>query len=241
MSNDRRNHRKNEGYEPGVILADLCRIRSAEPESLGFAREFRADIESESLAAIFDAKGALWAEIAPQQSDELTGGEHLVYLDEAHGWVFKSTKPGRFGFSVGKELVRGKGRRTPPRVTAGLIDATPTEYLARLTWQNELFGDSIRVHGMAEYPNGRTILTSQPFVWGERTEQERINAWFETKGWQLLPRKDGAFYHPSHDLLILDALPRNVLTRPDGSIFPFDVVIVRPNNDLKWSLGLTPA
>jgi hypothetical protein len=91
---------------------------------------------------------------------------------------------------------------------------------------------------MTEYPNGRTILTTQPFVWGERTEQEQINAWFQAEGWQLLPRKDGAFYHPVRDLLILDALPRNVLTRPDSSIFPFDVVIVRPSDDLKWSLGL---
>jgi hypothetical protein len=126
MSNASRNDPENPGYEPGAILAELRRLRSAEPASLGLAREIRADRESESLVALFDATGAVWTETAPQQSDELTGGEHLVYLDEAHGRVFKSTKQ-----------------------------------------------------------------------------------------------------------------PRNVLTRPDGSIFSFDVVIIRPSSDLRWSLGLS--
>lgn len=228
------------GFEPSAILADLLRLCSAEQESAGLAREIRADIESESLARIFDEKGAVWPEVSPPQSDELTGGEHFVYLDEPNGRVFKATKPGKFGFGAGKELIHEKGRRKkPPRITVGLTDATPTEYLARLAWQNELFGDCIRVIGMSEYPNGLSVLIVQPFIWGERTDQQRIDEWFASGGWQALPHKEGAFYHRCHDLLILDALPRNVLPRPDESIFPFDVVIVRPDEDLKWSLKLS--
>ena len=238
MSDENLSSSENEGFEPGEILADLRRLRAAEPESLGLAREVRADIESQSLATIFDGKGSLWSEATPQQGDELTGGEHLVYLDEAYGRVFKATKAGKFGFGVGRELIRSKRHGLPPRITAGLVDATPVEYLARLAWQNEVFGDSIKVRGMTVYPNGPAILTTQPFVWGERTEQELIREWFEERGWQALPQKEGAFYHPALDLLVLDALPRNVLTRPDGSRFPFDVVIVRPDPDLKWSLHL---
>jgi hypothetical protein len=240
MPNANRNDPENPGHDPGAILTELCRLCSAEPEGLGLAREIRADRESESLATLFDAKGALWTEAAPPQSDELTGGEHLVYLDESHARVFKATKPGKFGFSVGPELVRGRDRRTTPRITVGLIDATPAEYLARLAWQNELFGDRIRVHGMVVYPGGSAVLTTQPFVWGERTPQDLIDQWFQASDWLPLPRKEGAFYHPLRDLLILDALPRNVLTRPDSAVFPFDVVIVRPSPDLKWSLRLTP-
>lgn len=213
---------EREGFEPSSVLADLRRLCPAEPEGAGVAREIRADIESESLARIFDEKGAVWPEVAPPQGDELTGGEHFVYLDAPRGRVFKSTKAGKFGFGAGKEL----------------IHALPSEYLARLAWQNELFGDAIRVIGMAEHPNGLSVLIAQPFVWGERTPQDRIDEWFEALGWRKIPRKDGAFHHPHHDLLILDALPRNVLTRPDGTLFPFDVVIVRPDADLKWSLGL---
>jgi len=161
-----------------------------------------------------------------------------VELAEDAGLVFKSTKPGKFGFGIGTEMVRDRTRKKPPRITAGLVDATPQEYLARLTWQNTLFGDSWLVLGAVKYPAGLAILTTQPFVRGERTEQAIIQEWFEARHWRFLKDKDGAFYHPDHDLLILDALPRNVLTRPDGSIFPFDVVIVQPNDDLKWSLGL---
>jgi hypothetical protein len=40
------------------------------------------------------------------------------------------------------------------------------------------------------------------------------------------------------DLLIMDALPRNVLTLEDGNLMPFDVVIVRPSQSLKSRLGL---
>ena len=240
MSDASRNDPEKPGHDPGAILAQLCRLCSAEPEGLGLAREIRADRESQSLAALFDAKGAVWTETSPPQDDELTGGEHFVHLDEPHARVFKSTKPGKFGFGVGREMVRARDRRAPPRITVGLIDATPAEYLARLAWQNELFGDRIRVHGMALYPTGVTILSTQPFVWGERTDQGRIDGWFKANGWLPLPRKDGAFYHPLRDLLLMDALPRNVLTRADGRVFPFDVVIVRPGSDLKWSLHLTP-
>jgi len=75
MSNDRSNYRKNQGYKPGVILADLCRIRSAEPKSLGFAREIRANREAQSLAAWFDGRGHLAIRDAPRKIDALTGGE----------------------------------------------------------------------------------------------------------------------------------------------------------------------
>ncbi len=50
--------------------------------------------------------------------------------------------------------------------------------------------------------------------------------------------KDGAFYNESRDLLIMDALPRNVLTTADGNLMPFDVVIVRPDELLKSRIGL---
>jgi hypothetical protein len=240
MFNENCNDQRNEGFEPGFILAHLRRLRSAEPESIGFAREIRADREAQSLAAWFDERGLLSVGNIPPQTDPLTGGEHFVEVREAAGLVFKATKPGKFGFGAGKEMILSKSRGKPPRITVELTDATPDEYLARLAWQNELFGDAIRVLGMAKYPNGVSILPVQPFVWGERTEQNLIDEWFQSKGWRTLPEKEGSFYSADHDLLILDAFPRNVLTQPDGTIFPFDVVIVRPDEDIKWSLKLNP-
>lgn len=118
------------------------------------------------------------------------------------------------------------------------MDASPDEYLFRLAKQNELFADSIRVVGVARYPQGLSVLTTQPFYKGTRTDQKVIDAWFDRLGWISLPAKDGAYYHTEKDLLIMDALPRNVLTQEDGSLMPFDVVIVRPSKSLKSSLGL---
>jgi hypothetical protein len=62
--------------------------------------------------------------------------------------------------------------------------------------------------------------------------------WFEHRGWRKLPDKAGAFYAAVKDLLVMDALPRNVLTLRDGSRMPFDVVIVRPSEYLKSKLDL---
>lgn len=118
------------------------------------------------------------------------------------------------------------------------MDASPEEYLFRLSAQNELFGDEIRVIGVVKYPQGISVLTTQPFYEGQRTAQPAIDHWFEAQGWRKLPSKDGAFHKKGSDLLILDALPRNVLTLTKGQIFPFDVVVVQPSQYLKSRLGL---
>jgi hypothetical protein len=176
--------------------------------------------------------------VRPPVTDELTGGEHIVTLSEDQRLVFKSTLPGKFGYGADVEMIVPRGRWSRPRITAGLVDATPEEYLFRLQQQNELFGDDIRVIGAVKYPQGLSALTTQPFYVGVRTEQSRIDAWFTAKGWKPVDGKDGAFYETSKDLLIMDALPRNVLTFPDGTVMPFDVVVVRPTDDLKSKLGL---
>jgi hypothetical protein len=230
--------RSNEGFQPVEVLSGLCEIRAAESESAGLAREIRSHREAESLASWADARGALWIKAAAPVTDELTGGEHLVEIDERALIVFKTTHPGKFGFGVDVEMIRPKGWKAKPRITVGLADATPEEYLFRLQQQNELFGDDIRVMGVAKFPQGFSVITTQPFYEGTRTDQNRINDWFAACGWKLIADKDGSFYEAEKDLLIMDALPRNVLTFPDGTVMPFDVVVVRPTGDLKWKLGL---
>jgi hypothetical protein len=234
LANEQPNPEK--GYEPREVLADVLRIRGAESESSGLAREIRADREAESLLAWADENGVLMREDQPPPEDELTGGEHLVELDEDSGQVFKATKPGKFGFSVDRQLIRPKGRKTMPRITIGLADGTPDEYLARLQWQNSEFGDEIRILAIAVYPRGASVLSSQPFYRGERTAQKTINEWFAQRSWKLVSNMPGAFFHAEKDLLVLDALPRNVLTLTTGSLMPFDVVIVRPSAEVKSSL-----
>ncbi len=228
----------NKGFQPAEVLSGIRAIRSTKSESSGLAREIRADREAESFARWTDAKGIFSIEDRAPQRDDLTGGEHLVTLDLSGEIVYKSTHPGKFGFGADVEMIHPRGRSTRPRITAGLVDATPDEYLFRLIHQNELFGDDIRIMGAASYPQGFSVLTSQPFYKGTRTEQHLIDKWFEALGWEKLPNKDGAFYAPDKDLLIMDALPRNVLTLEDGKVMPFDVVIVNPSEILKSKLGL---
>jgi hypothetical protein len=228
----------HQGFTPAAVHAALCRVCAAEPESLGLAREIRSDREAESLAAWADDRGLLSGRSRPAQNDELTGGEHCVEIYDKVSLVFKSTHPGKFGYAADVEMVHPKGRNAHPRITAGLVDATPLEYLFRLAKQNELFGDDIRVMGAVRYRQGLAVLTTQPFYSGRRTEQSVIDDWFHERGWRTLPGKSGAFYEPALDLLIMDALPRNVLTVVDGSLMPFDVVVVQPSELLKSRLCL---
>jgi len=226
------------GVSPETVLSDLRGIRDAEPGSSGLAREIRSRREAESLVAWADERGLLVERETPPREDDLTGGEHLVDLNEEEGLVFKATKPGKFGFAADREMIRPRGRRERPRITVGLADGTPAEYLARLEWQNQEFADDIRVLAVAKYPSGVSVLTSQPFYRGKRTPQAEIDQWFSEMGWKPISGREGAFYHQEKDLLILDALPRNVLTLEDGQTMPFDVVIARPDSDLKSSLRL---
>lgn len=97
------------------MLSGLRGIRAAKPQSPGLAREIRTDREIESLVAWADARGALWAKTSAPKTDELTGGEHLVEIDERSGIVFKSTHPGKFGYSADVELVHPRGWKAKPR------------------------------------------------------------------------------------------------------------------------------
>ena len=92
--------------------------------------------------------------------------------------------------------------------------------------------------GAVRYPQGISILTNQPFYKGVRKEQPDIDTWFEVLGWEKLQFKEGAYYDVKKDLLIMDALPRNVLTLENGTLMPFDVVIVQPSHSMKLKLDL---
>lgn len=232
------NDRLTQGFQPAEVLSGIRSIRPTEPESSGYPREIRSRGEAESLITWSHARGILATRGCPPQADELTGGEHLVEINEDAGVVFKSTHPGKFGFSADVEMVHPRGRNARPHISVGLVDASPDEYLFRLAQQNSLFGDDIRVVGAVRYPQGVSVLTSQPFYLGTRTEQSDIDTWFEARGWKRLAIRDGAYHSAEKGLLIMDALPRNVLTLEGGMVIPFDVVIVQPSQSMKLKLGL---
>ncbi len=171
-----------QGFQPAEVLAGIRAFRATESSGVGFAREIRSDREAESLARWADAKGVLTTESRAPQPDELTGGEHFVTLDDSNGIVEKATHPGKFGLAADLEMIHPRGSRSKPRITAGLVDATPEEYLMRMNWQNEIFGDDVQIMGAVKYPQGLSVLTTQPFYNGRRTEQPDIDAWFISAG-----------------------------------------------------------
>ncbi len=229
---------QNRGFEPAEVLSGIRELRATEPEGSWITPQARSEREAQSLAGWTDERGILSDRIIPPKADDLTGGEHFVTIDEDSGLVFKSTLPGKFGFAVDLEMIHPSGWKAQSKITAGLSDATPDEYLLRMGWQNELFKDRVRVIGAVRYPQGLSVLSTQPFYAGEKTAQPIIDAWFEARGWQRLTSRDGAFYNKELDLMIMDALPRNVLTLESGELMPFDVVIVKPDEILKARFDL---
>lgn len=62
-----------------------------------------------------------------------SGAEHRVYHDERSNLAIKALLHGKFG-----HFVHAEG-----------LSATPFEYLSRLGWHNLIFGDDIRIVGVA--------------------------------------------------------------------------------------------
>lgn len=150
------------------------------------------------------------------------GREHDVTLDESSGRWIKYTKRSASGYTVSWSE---KGEPF-------MHNATPLEYLQRLLWQNEAFGDDIRLVGLwQEQPHQWRIVTTQPGLEGERATLEALAAAFTASGFTLLPWR-GIGYEGSLSLRIesfdvWDVHPANVLLSPEGIPLPIDVIVTR--------------
>ncbi len=150
------------------------------------------------------------------------GREHDVTLDEPSGRWVKLTKPSASGYTV-SWLENG---------TPFLHNASPLEYLQRLLWQNEIFGDENHLVGLWEaQPHQWRIVTTQPGLQGERATLDELAAAFVAAGFHLLPWRglghEGSLSLRCEGFDIWDAHPANVLLSPDGLPLPIDVIITR--------------
>ncbi len=69
-----------------------------------------------------------------------------------------------------------------------MLNASPSEYLQRLLWQNEVFGDDIHLVGLwEERPHQWRIVTTQPGLQGEPATLDELAAAFVAAGFSLLP------------------------------------------------------
>lgn len=150
------------------------------------------------------------------------GAEHVVYHDSTRGVAVKATHTNRFGHSA-----FGEG-----------VAAAPLEYLERLTLQNELFGDDLRVEGVAHDEGQIELVTTQPWIiaGSERPlpTQGEIDAYFFALGFRHveLTADVPLYFHSDLGMLVADAHDRNILRNESGVLIPIDLVIGRPGPDL---------
>ena len=71
-----------------------------------------------------------------------------------------------------------------------------------------------------DFAEGIQIVTSQPFIKGDRATDDQIEEYFNMLGFQ---RDGGSFVHPFKRLRITDVKGKNVLIDDTGEVFPIDV------------------
>ena len=143
------------------------------------------------------------------------GDEHEAWYDEKVGLWYKATYPNQFGLSWVRDG-----------------SACALEYLQRLVFQNDYFGDSIHLEAVVQVGDRIRVLTSQPHIQGEAATPEEIQNWFLSLGFQRVEMGERiAWYHLELNLLVADAHEGNVLRSETGKLFPIDLNIMRPEGE----------
>ncbi len=122
------------------------------------------------------------------------------------------------------------------------MPATPLEYFERWLLQNSLFGDGVRLEGVAEEETGLVVLISQPNITGEAATPEEIETfmrqlWFKPLG-ELGLGGPGAlgFYRDLDEVAAFDAHAGNFVKDRDGVILPIDLILVRADAAMQSAL-----
>lgn len=163
------------------------------------------------------------------------GREHDVRLEESTGRWIKFTKPGATGCTVswgdsGAPFMHG---------------ASPLEYLQRLAWQNQVFGDDIRLIGLWQAQVHRwSVVTSQPGLQGDRPTLDQLEAAFRSSGFALLPWRgigyEGSLAFRGGGFDVWDVHPANVFLSTEGLPLPVDVIVTRSRGDVTPSSAPAP-
>jgi hypothetical protein len=140
-----------------------------------------------------------------------SGGEHIVHLDVKAGRYFKTTNKNGLGYGVA--------------VGSYCRGATPSEYLDRLSLQNELFNDDIRLEYIALRDRVPVIVTSQRIAVGDPAIEPEIIAVMVANGYEHLA--PGTFYLAKRGLLMYDLHPRNAIKDAKRGVQMIDPVIQR--------------
>lgn len=133
--------------------------------------------------------------------EELEGAsEHDVCVDHSAGRVLKWTKPPNFG-------ARGSAMG----------------YLDNILACNVVFELDWRFEAVIQAADGVRILTSQPFIIGEKASVDDIDAYFSALG--FTKERENTYARPD-GLKVADARPDNILRRPNGALIAIDVHVL---------------
>jgi hypothetical protein len=152
------------------------------------------------------------------------GAEHRVYKDDGQfrKFAIKATHPNKFGYST---LSEGGW-------------ASPVEYLKRLGWQNLIFGDDVRIIGIAYDEEQMEVVTSQPWIdtheFRPNPTHEEIEVYMGKFGFvsTSIDRDTPLYYSAAHGLVAGDAHDRNVVRDFAGNLVAIDLVIGPPGEAL---------
>jgi len=137
------------------------------------------------------------------------GAEHEVFVPEGSRYVWKITRPNRWG----------------------LISATAMEYLERLEVLNEVSGTDILIEGVAVTNVGvPSLVTSMAFVPGVHPDSSELHSQLAEEGWELIPDPDQMLgYRQSESGVVMrDAHPKNFIKTGNNLLVPVDVIFVVP-------------
>lgn len=211
-----------------VAASDYLRAGTGAMREGGASRRELFQGEVALLRAWTEEVGLLLKEDALRGLRPATSGaEHEVFFDAANNAAVKLTRAGSYGHSLIEE-----GR-----------SALPSEYLLRLHYQNELFGDCIRFVGALGGETSLRMITAQPWITAHQeiptpTEDE-IDSYFKDLGFlRNLTVEVAAYYHDELDLVVLDAHTQNILRDESGKLVPIDIVVGHPGDWTREWLNL---
>jgi DNA ligase (NAD+) len=100
-----------------------------------------------------------------------------------------------------------------------------TCYLRNLIWCNQLFADTMCLHGVMESAEGPRLVISQPFITGRMPLVEEIREWFTAQGYQ--DKGHNRWHHPVSGVEIADAHTGNFIVSESGEMIPIDLQVLQ--------------
>lgn len=214
--------------EIGILPSDVAlRVFGTDPGGASYPKIAKSSTEAQRQA-IVDAD--FLPTIAFPRSLDAKGTEHVVRFrgsrvekhQHADAWMPE---------------VNSQGMIT-------IRKATPLEYLRRLQFQNDLFGDHITIIGLTR---ANRFAISQPTLRGSEPTENEIRDVLEQARWKRLPISSqtllphqlvgSAWYHQEEQLILLDARKPNFKKTEFGTL-PIDLIIGELTDEMTESICL---